>query len=1074
MLAKRFSTKGILVVACMLLFSFAFDAQAQRRNRKAKATTAQNVQDPQADIYNGIEWRSIGPFRGGRASSVTGVAGKPQLFYMGATGGGVWKTDNGGTTWKNISDGYFGGSIGAVAVSESNNKVIYVGQGEETVRGNVSSGFEGIWKSTDAGETWKNIGLENGMHVGRIKIHPQNSDVVWVAVMGDLYKSSEMRGVYKTTDGGKNWKKVLYANADAGAVDISLDPSNPDFMMASTWRIRRTPYSLTSGGEGSGVWRSKDGGETWENIMDKQGMPAGPIGISGVSISPVNSNTIYAIIEANKGGVYKSTDGGETWRNTNSDRALRQRAWYYSRIYADTQDEDRVYVLNVGYHTSNDGGRTFNRRNAPHGDHHDLWIAPEDNNRLGIADDGGAQISYNAGGSWSTDDNQPTAQFYRVTTDNAFPYRIYGAQQDNSTVRIDHRGFGFAITEDNWESTAGGESAHIAPNPDNPDIVYGGSYGGFLTRVDHDKGINRNINAWPDNPMGHGAEDYKYRFQWNFPIFFSPHDSKKLYTTSNQVHLSTNEGQSWELISPDLTRAEPDKLGKSGGPITYDDTSVEYYATVFAAIESPYEEGLIWAGSDDGLVHVTRDAGKNWDNVTSSEMPKYLMINSIDADPFVKGGAYVAGTQYKMGDYEPYLYKTKDYGQTWIKITNGIPGDHFTRVLRADPERQGLLYAGTERGMFVSFDDGASWKPLQMNLPIVPITDLAIKDNNLIAATQGRSFWMIDDLTILHQLSDEVASKSAHLFKPMDAYRLGGGGGRGGRGGGGGASTADLLYGKNKPAGPMIYYNMKDEVAKGTKVAIEIYGKQGQLIKSFKQSPKKGLNMFNWNMRYDNAEGFDGLIMWAASIRGPGPLAPSGTYTAKLIVGDDVQETSFTLLRDPRYPSTDADIQAQFDFLIQVRDKVTETHVAIKDIRSTRDQMNDLMDKIKGDERYEDVIESGKALLDKMRLIEEALYQTKNRSGQDPLNYPIRLNNKLAALLGVAGGGEYRPTAQSETVRRQLTDQIDGELDKLQKIMSNDLPDFNNLVKRKSVDAIIIKKKASKKETDTSTSADND
>ncbi|MBO3700456.1 glycosyl hydrolase [Roseivirga sp. E12] len=1056
MIAKRFSTKGVLVVACLLLFSFVYDAEAQRRNRRNKASDNANTPDPKAEVYKGIEWRSIGPYRGGRASSVTGVPGKPKVFYMGATGGGVWKTDNGGTTWKNISDGYFGGSIGAVAVSHSDNNVIYVGQGEETVRGNVSSGFEGIWKSTDGGETWVNMGLKDAMHVGRIVVHPENSNVAWVAVMGDLFKTSETRGVYKTTDGGQNWSRVLFANADAGAVDLSIDPNNPDFMMASTWRVRRTPYSLTSGGDGSGVWRSKDGGETWENLMEKSGMPNGPIGISGVSISPVNPNTIYSIIEANKGGVYKSTDGGETWRNTNSERGLRQRAWYYSRIYADTKDVNKVYVMNVGYHTSTDGGRTFNRRNAPHGDHHDLWIAPEDNMRLVIADDGGAQVSYDGGDSWSTDDNQPTAQFYRVTTDNAFPYRIYGAQQDNSTVRIAHRSFGFAITENDWESTAGGESAHIAPNPDNPDIVYGGSYGGFLTRVDHDKGINRNINAWPDNPMGHGAEDYKYRFQWNFPIFFSPHSSKKLYTASNHLHVTYNEGQSWELISPDLTRAEPDKLGKSGGPITYDDTSVEYYATIFAATESPYEKDLIWAGSDDGLIHVTRDGGKNWENVTPPDFPKYLMINSIDADPFVKGGAYIAGTQYKLGDYEPYLYKTKDYGKTWTKITNGIPNDYFTRVVRADLKKEGLLYAGTERGMFVSFDDGASWKPFQMNLPIVPITDLAIKNDNLIAATQGRAFWMIDDLTILHQLSDEVTAKNFHMFKPMDAYRLGGGGGRFGRGGGGNIS---LLYGKNKPAGPMIYYYMKDEVEKGTKVAIEIYDKKGDLVKSFKQKAKKGMNSFNWNMRYENAEGFEGLIMWAASIRGPGPAAPTGEYTAKLVVGDESQETKFNLIRDPRYPSTDADIQAQFDFLMKVRDKVTETHQAIKDIRAAREQMDGLIGRIKGDDKYEDVVKSGKELMKKMTAVEEALYQTKNRSGQDPLNFPIRLNNKLAALLGVAGGGEWRPTAQAETVRVELTRQIDTQLATLKGLMENDLPAFNQLVKDKSVDAIILKER---------------
>lgn len=1054
-MTRNSQTKLLVMVFAVLLMSFN-DVNAQRRNRR----NAEPAPDPKAEVYNTIEWRSIGPYRGGRASTVSGVPGKPQEFYMGATGGGVWKTVNGGQTWKNVSDGFFGGSIGAVAVSPSNTDVVYVGQGEQTVRGNVSSGFEGFWKSTDGGESWTNIGLKDAMHVGRIVVHPTNPDVVWAAVMGDLFKSSATRGIYKTTDGGKTWKKTLFANEDAGAVDVSIDPNNPNFVMASTWRVRRTPYSLTSGGEGSGVWRSKDGGETWENLMEKQGMPAGPIGISGVAISPVNPDVIYSIIEANKGGVYKSTDGGETWRNTNSSRALRQRAWYYSRIYADTKDADKVFVMNVSYHVSTDGGRTFRANGAPHGDHHDLWIAPEDNMRMVIADDGGAQVSYDGGDNWSTMMNQPTAQFYRVTTDNAFPYRIYGAQQDNSTVRISHRTSGFAITENDWEGTAGGESAHLAPKPDNPEVVYGGSYGGLLVMRDHQKGISRNVNAWPDNPMGHGAEDYKYRFQWNFPIFFSPHNPNKLYTTSNHVHVTTNGGQSWEIISPDLTRAEADKLGKSGGPITYDDTSVEYYATVFAATESPYEEGLIWAGSDDGLIHVTRDGGKNWTDVTSPEMPKYLMINSIEADPFVKGGAYIAGTQYKLGDYEPYLYKTKDYGKTWTKITTGIPDTYFTRVVRADPEREGLLYAGTERGMFVSFDDGASWKPFQMNLPVVPITDLTIKDNNLIAATQGRSFWMLDDLTLLHQLSDEVANKPVHLFKPMDAYRLMGASNSFRRFGGGNGNDLSLRYGTNAPAGPVIYFNMKEEPAANEKVSIEILDSEGNSIKTFPQRDlKAGLNSFNWDMRSEGPEGFEGLIMWAASVRGPGPMYPTGEYTARLKVGDEVQETTFNLIKDPRYGSSDADIKAQFDFLTTVTAKVTEMHRAIKDIREAREQMNDLMAKIRGKEQYKDVVEEGKELMAKMTEVEEALYQTKNESGQDPLNFPIRLNNKLAALLGVAGSGEWRPTKQSEDVRVELTEQIDAELAKLRTIMNNDLPAFNNLVKEKSVDYIVIKKR---------------
>ncbi|RLD23731.1 MAG: glycosyl hydrolase, partial [Bacteroidetes bacterium] len=558
--------------------------QSQAQRRKKSKTTVKTVSYDKI-LYEGLQWRSIGPFRGGRSAAVTGVPGKPTLFYMGATGGGVWRTKDGGSTWENISDGFFGGSIGAVAVSEYDNNVIYVGGGEVSVRGNVSSGY-GMWKSVDAGQTWNSIGLPNSRHIPRIRIHPKNPDLVYAAVLGDLFKSSDERGVYRSKDGGATWEKILFANADAGAVDLTFDPNNPRILYASTWRIRRTPYSLESGGEGSALWKSTDGGDNWTKISGNKGLPKGLWGISGVTVSPLNSQRVWAIIENKDGGVFRSDDGGKTWKKTNSERKLRQRAWYYSRIYADTQDEDRVYVLNVRYHRSKDGGKTFDTYNAPHGDHHDLWIAPEDNQRMVMADDGGAQVSYDAGENWSTYMNQPTAQFYRVTTDNSFPYRIYGAQQDNSTIRILHRTSGRSIGESDWESTAGGESAHIAPNPVNPDIVYGGSYDGFLSRVDHKNQQMRLVDVWPDNPMGHGAEDMKYRFQWNFPIFFSPHNPDRLYTVSNFVHVTTNEGQSWEIISPDLTRNDTAKMKASGGPITKDNTGVEYYCTIFSAVES--------------------------------------------------------------------------------------------------------------------------------------------------------------------------------------------------------------------------------------------------------------------------------------------------------------------------------------------------------------------------------------------------------------------------------------------------------------------------------------------------------
>ncbi len=1036
----------------LVIIWVAGSGMAQRK----PATSATPVVSYDQKLFQALEWRSIGPYRGGRSAAVTGVPGKPLLYYFGSTGGGVWRTTDGGQTWENISDGFFGGSIGAVAVSESDPNVIYVGGGEKTVRGNVSYGY-GMWKSVDAGKTWFNIGLNESRHIPRVRIHPQNPDVVYAAVLGDLFKSTQERGVYKSTDGGKTWRRVLFANADAGAVDLCFDPNNPRIMYATTWRVRRTPYSLESGGEGSAMWKSTDGGETWTNISGNQGLPKGIWGIVGVSVSPVNSNRVYAIIENENGGVYRSDDAGKTWRKMNDDRALRQRAWYYTRIYADTKDEDMVYVVNVSYHRSKDGGRTFQAFNAPHGDHHDLWIAPEDNQRMIIADDGGAQVSFDGGENWTTYMNQPTAQFYRVTTDNAFPYRIYGAQQDNSTVRIYHRTDGFAITEADWEETAGSESGHLAPDPADPDIVYGGNYGGLLEMQNHRTKESRAVNVWPNNPMGHGVEDMKYRFQWNFPIFFSPHNPKKLYTTSNHVHVTYNGGQSWEVISPDLTRNDKSKMGPSGGPITKDNTSVEYYCTIFAAGESPYEKDFIVTGSDDGLVYATTDGGKEWKNITPKDMPEWMMINSVEFDPFTKGGIYIAGTRYKLGDYQPYLYKTKDYGKTWTKITNGIDPGHFTRVLRADPKRKGLLYAGTESGMYISFDDGASWQSFQLNLPIVPITDLTIKNDNLIAATQGRSFWLIDDLTPLHQLNDQIAKSDFHLFKPMPSYRMGP------------AFTfgrAPKNAGQNHPGGVMVHYYLKDTTK--AEVSLEFLELNGKLIKKYSTRPntknkeekltlsKPGMNRFVWNMRYPDAERFDGLILWAASLNGPRALP--GTYKVRLTVNGKSMETEFEILKDPRSTGSDEDLKAQFNFQQEVLAKVSETHVAIRKIRQAREQINRAIDPIKDQkDTMKDVLDKAKSIQDAMRTIEETLYQTKNRSGQDPLNFPIRLNNKLAHLNSLAGQGNFRPTDQMIAVKNELTAQIDEQLRALDKIFKEEIPAFNALVKAKNIDAVILK-----------------
>ena len=1037
--------KKVIKQFCILLIglTLVFHAESQRRS---KATTTSNPTVPEI-LYEALEWRGIGPFRGGRSASVTGVPGKPNLYYSGATGGGIWRTNDAGNSWENISDGFFGGSIGAVAVSEWDNNVIYVGGGEVTVRGNVSSG-EGVWKSEDAGATWKKLGLANSRHIPRIRIDPKNPDIAYAAVLGDLYKPTNERGIYKTVDGGQSWRKVLFANENAGAVDLIIDPNNARILYASTWRVRRTPYSLESGGEGSALWKSVDSGETWKNISSNTGLPGGIWGISGITVSPVNSNRLWLIVENTKGGVYRSDDAGKTWSLVNKERKLRQRAWYYTRIYADTQDEDRIYVMNVRYHRSKDGGKTFETYNAPHGDHHDLWIAPEDNQRMVIADDGGAQVSFDGGENWSTYENQPTAQFYRVVTDNAFPYRIYGAQQDNSTVRIKHRSDQNFIGIRDWERSAGGESAHLAIDPEDNDIVYGGSYDGFLTRYNHRTGEIRAVNVWPDNPMGHGAEDMKYRFQWNFPIFFSPHNSDRLYTASNHLHVSTDEGQSWEILSPDLTRNDPSKLKSSGGPITKDNTSVEYYCTIFAAAESYHEEGVIWVGSDDGLLHVTQNAGRNWVNVTPPDMPEWTMINSVEIDPFNKGGLYIAGTRYKLGDYAPYLYKTKDYGKTWQKIVKGIPAEHFTRVLRADPNRQGLLYAGTESGAYISFDDGSNWQSLQNNLPIVPITDLAIKNNNLIAATQGRSFWLIDDLTVLQQAEKELADKNYHLFKPMDTYRMDGGSGKTSR-------TA----GTNHAGGALVHLFVKDTSAADT-LRITFKTSNGDLIQQFSTFPDKeakekplqlkpGLNLINWDLKYPGATTFEGMILWWATTEGP-TITP-GQYTVEFTRnGKASQQQSFKVLKDPRSSASQEDLEKQFAFLMDVRNKLSETHEAISKIRDARTQINDVLAKVEA----EDVQNLGKSLLEEMKSIEEALYQTKNESRQDPLNFPIRLNNKLGHLASLEGIGDFRPTDQSIAFKEEVTAAIDAELQKLEGILKSGIDEFNKGVANSEFQAV--------------------
>jgi len=1005
-----------------------------------KKSNKKNTQSYNSILHESVKYREIGPFRGGRSAAVVGVPGKPNLYYFGATGGGVWKTENGGETYENISDGYFGGSIGSIAVANDDPNVIYVGGGEVTIRGNVSSGY-GVFKSVDAGKSWTFSGLPNSRHIPRIVIDPNNNDIVYAAVLGNLYKPTNDRGIYKSSDGGATWRKVLFANNLSGAFEIVMDPNNSRILYASTWRVQRTPSSLSSGGDGSALWKSEDNGESWKEISTNSGFPKGIIGVIGVTVSPVDSERVWAIVEnEKKGGVYRSDNGGKDWKYTNSDRSLRQRAWYYSKIYADTQDIDGVYVMNVAYHYSDDGGETFKSSYAPHGDHHDLWIAPEDNNRMIIGDDGGAQVSYDKGKTWSTYYNQPTAQYYRVTTDNSFPYRIYVAQQDNSTQRVRHRSLGYNISEDDWESTAGGESGHIAIDPNNNEIVYGGSYLGFLERRNHEKKTSRKINVWPITTLGEGAEAMKYRFNWNFPISFSKHDSSRLYAFSNHVHVSTNEGKSWEIISPDLTRNDKSKLVSSGGPITQDNTGVEYYATIFAVDESNIEKGLMWVGSDDGLIHLTKDNGKTWENVTPKKMPEWMMINSIDASSFDAGTAYVAGTRYKLGDFTPYLYVTEDYGKSWKLITNGIDKEHFTRVLRSDKVNKNILYAGTETGMYISYDKGKSWNKFQKNLPIVPITDLTIKDNSLIVATQGRSIWILDDLTVMHQLSASIDQEK--LYKPKDAYRIPGAGGR-----------ESLTAGTNLPNGVIVHYFLPTYDEEKDNVSLSFHSKDGALIKEFSNKSKenllkvkKGGNSFVWDMKYTGAKRIENMVLWAADFSGA--KAVPDNYKVKLSFNGSELSQNFMILKNPNSEGTIDEIRSQFKFVNEINEIVDKAHKAIINIRKIKKDLKKFQTDFADNELAKELIEKSESIYKSIDKVENELYQTKNQSNQDPLNYGVKLTNNLGNLNSGFRGGDFGPTAQDIEVKDELVEKVNTQLTEYNSIMSNDIPNFNESFKK--------------------------
>jgi photosystem II stability/assembly factor-like uncharacterized protein len=1035
---------------------------------------------PPADPrVNGLVWRHIGPFRGGRSVAVAGVSGQPLVYYFGGTGGGVFKTTDAGSTWKPVTDGQLGtGSVGAIAVAESDPNVVYVGMGESCIRGNVSHG-DGVYKSVDAGRTWTHAGLRDTRQIGRVRVHPRDADLVYVAALGHAFGPNQERGVFRSKDGGATWQKVLFVDERTGAVDLALDPTNPRVLYAGFWQVVRLPWGFESGGPGSALYKSTDGGDTWQKL-EGDGLPEkGVWGRIGVAVSPARPDRVWAMIEAEDGGLFRSDDAGRTWRRVNQERRLRQRAWYYTHVYADPHSADAVYVLNVAFFRSLDGGRTFTTVEVPHGDNHDLWIAPEDPRRMINANDGGANVSLDGGASWSRQDNQPTAQFYHVVTDDRFPYRVYGAQQDNTTVSIASRNREAGIGAADFHEVGGCESGYIAPRPDDPDVVYAGCYGGYISRYDHRTGEVRNVTVHPDNPMGHGAEGMKYRFQWTFPIVASPHDPDVVYAAGNVVFRSTSGGQGWQAISPDLTRNDPTKLGPSGGPITRDNTSVEYYGTVFAFAESPVQKGLLWAGSDDGLVHVSRDGGQTWSNVTPKGLPEWSMVSQIDPSPHDAGTMFLAVNRYKHDDFRPFAYVTRDHGQTWTKITEGLPGDAFVRVVRQDPVRPDLLYAGTETGVYVSLDGGARWQPLAMDLPgetgeaagatagrlpVVPITDLVVKGNDVVAATQGRSFWILDDVSPLRQ---GAAGAATRLFAPAPAVRFFAGG------------RPESGLGQNPPSGAAVYYSLARAPKEDEEVTLEFLDAQGTVLRRLSSRPKPdpaaaaddeeggpprapqklpakaGLNRAVWDLRGEEASRFQGLILWSGELRGP--IVPPGRYGVRLTAAGETLTQTLEVRKDPRLATSDADFAKQYDLRRRIRDKLTETHDAIVRIRDARDQVRSAAERAKAASGGGAVAAAAEALDQKLTAVEEALYQTKNQSSQDPLNFPIRLNNKLAALARVVDSADAAPTDQSYVVHDDLAGRIDAELARLRQALSTDLESFNRLVREQDVPAVVIK-----------------
>jgi photosystem II stability/assembly factor-like uncharacterized protein len=1019
---------------------------------------AGNTVDP--SLYSGMRWRSVGPSRGGRSLAVGGSETRPMEYWFGATGGGAWKTTDGGSNWSPMTDGKINtSSIGSLAVCQSNPDVVYIGGGETQFRGNIIQG-DGVYKTADGGVKWDHLAdLRDSQAIARLRVHPTNCDVVYAAVLGQVYNDHPQRGIFKSADGGKTWRRTLFRDEKTGGVDLSIDPKNPNVIFASLWEAHRTPWSMSSGGPGSGLFKSTDGGDSWIEITKNPGLPTGLWGKVGVSVSGADGNRVYTIIENEAaGGLYVSDDAGATWKMVNDNRNMRQRAFYYTRVLADPKDKDTVYILNVQFFRSTDGGKTTSTIRVPHGDNHDLWISSADNKRMVQSNDGSANVSVNAGQTWTGQDI-PTGQFYNVFTTRHTPYHICGAQQDNSTACVGSQanpGAGEGSLPPIFYAAGGGESGYIAPDPNDLDVFYAGSYGGFLSRLDRETGQQRAINIYPNNPMGWSSIDIKERFQWTFPIVFSPVDAKVLYASSQHVYRTTTGGQNWEKISPNLARSDPKTMQASGGPITKDQTGVETYAVVFTIAPSRQDVNTIWTGSDDGWVHVTQDGGKNWARITPPDLPDFTRISLIEASPHQNGVAYLAGNRYQMGDRKPYVYKTADFGKTWQKIVTGIPDTDFPRTIREDPKRRGLLYLGTEHGVFISFNDGASWQSLRLNLPVTPVHGIVVEDRDLVIGTHGRGFYVLDNIGVLRQATPELTTSTLHLFEPLNPMR-------------GRDRNVTFDYYLNKDAG---------------EVKIEFLDAQGTVLRSFSGTAKaetpapgggddnpfaaqaarvttaKGINRFSWDMRYDGATVFPGMIMWAAQPQ-RGPAAPTGRYTVRITANGETKSREFTVALDPRLKAagiSEADLMEQFKLSMRVRDKVSEANQAVIDIRNLRDQVNQRLQKVPPRKKVE-IQKLADGLMVPLTAVEEEAYQVKNRSGQDPLNYPIRLNNKIAALSGVIESADARPTDQSVEVFNELSAQLDAQLAKMKQTLATELPRLNAALKREKIDAVDPKAK---------------